>query len=321
VDGRFRLAEVLGSGSYAVVYSAWNIINDDHVALKLKTIVDHSSYVEHEYWIIKQLEGGVGIPRTLWFSRESAYHALVLELLGSSLHQLFLTNNQRFSLLNVVNLGVQLLSCLEYIHSRNYVHGNIKLQNILVSLGNLRHTAFIINFGITKMYWNTTTSDHVPFHHGQSLSGTPAFASINNHLGVEPGHCDDFKSLTYMLIYFLCGFLPWLTSDDKKLSNSTILERKAHATIADICHDIPVEFANILIYTCTLTFAEDPDYDHLCSLLHGLCATLPEPATCMLDFSQPDGPAIPPPLSPDQCCVAEAMSPCPPKVVCRSTLV
>ncbi|KAG2337884.1 hypothetical protein BDR05DRAFT_837761, partial [Suillus weaverae] len=85
--------------------------------------------------------------------------------------------------------------------------------------------------------------------------------SINNHLGVEPGCHDDLESLTYMLIYFLRGSLPWLTSDDKKLSSSTILERKACATIAEICHNIPVEFANILIYTHSLAFAEDPDYD------------------------------------------------------------
>ncbi|KAG1740557.1 kinase-like protein [Suillus occidentalis] len=321
VDGRFRLGDILGSGSYAVVYSAQNIINDDHVALKLETVVDHSSSLEREYWILKQLEGGVGIPRTFWFGRESVYHALVLKLLGPSLHQLFLANNRRFSLLNIVNLGVQLLSRLEYIHFHNYVHSDIKLQNILVGLGNLRHTAFIIDFGITKTYWNATTSDHVPFHHGQSLSGTPAFASINNHLGVEPGRRDDLKSLTYMLICFLHGSLPWLTHDDEKLSSSTILERKARATIAEICHNIPAKFITILIYTRSLTFAEDPDYDHLHSLLHGLRATLPAPATCMLDFSQPDGSAIHPVLLPDQCCVAKARSPCPPEAVRRLTHV
>ncbi|KAG2114335.1 kinase-like domain-containing protein [Suillus discolor] len=179
VDGRFRLGDVLGSGSYAVVYSARKIINDDHVALKLETIVDHSSSVERD----------------------------------------------------------QLLSRLEYIHSRNYIHGDIKPQNVLVGLGSLRHTTFIIDFGITKTYWNATTSDHIPFCHGRSLSGTPGFASINNHLGVEPGRRDDLESLTYMLIYFLRGSLPWLTSDDEKLSSSTILKRKACTTIADICLD------------------------------------------------------------------------------------
>lgn len=190
-----------------------------------------------------------------------------------------------------------------------------------MGLGNLRHTTFIIDFGITKTYWNTTTSDHVPFRHGRCLSGTPAFASINTHLGVEPGRRDDLESLTYMLIYLLCGSLPWLTSDDEKLPTSTILECKAHATIADICHGIPVEFTTFLIYTRSLAFAEDPDYDHLRSLLHGLCAALPTPATCRLDFNQPDDAVMhPPPLS-DQHCVAEATSPHPLKAMHRSTRV
>ncbi|KAG2138100.1 kinase-like domain-containing protein [Suillus bovinus] len=318
VDGRFRLGDVLGSGLYAIVYSAWNIINDDRVALKLETIVSRPSSVEREYHILKQLEGGIGIPHTLWFGRESVYHALVLELLGPLLHQLFLANGRKFSLLHVVNIGDQLLSRLEYIHSHNYVHGDIKPQNILMGLGNLRHTTFIINFGITKTYWNTTTGDHVPFRHGQSLSGTPAFTSINNHLGVEPGHCDNLESLTYMLIYFLRGSLPWLTSDNEKLSGSTILKQKARVTIADISQDIPVEFATILIYTRSLAFAEDPDYDHLRSLLHGLHTSLPAPATSMLDFGLLSDPAIHPP---DQCCVAKAIPPCLLKATHRSTCV
>jgi hypothetical protein len=49
----------------AVVYSAWNIMNDDRVALKLETIVNHPSLLACEYHILKQLEGGIGIPHTL----------------------------------------------------------------------------------------------------------------------------------------------------------------------------------------------------------------------------------------------------------------
>ncbi|KAG1812321.1 kinase-like domain-containing protein [Suillus variegatus] len=182
-----------------------------------------------------------------------------------------------------------------------------------MGLGNLRYTAFIIDFGITKTYWNTTTGDHVPFCYGQSLSGTPVFTSMNNHLGGEPGHCDDLESLTYMLIYFLCGSLPWLTGDNEKLSGSTILKHKACATIADICQDIPVEFATILMYMRSLTFTEDPNFDHLRSLLHDLHASIPAPAISMLDFSQLSDPAIHPS---DQCCVATAILPCPPKATC-----
>ncbi|KAG2113220.1 casein kinase 1 alpha 1-like protein [Suillus discolor] len=260
VDGRFRLGNVLGSGSY--------------VAVKLEPIINRSSSVCNEYKILKQLAGGVGIPHVFWFGRESTYHALVLDLLGPSLHDIFIAHDRRFSLPNIVNLGNQLLSCLEYIHSHNFIHGDIKPQNILVGLDNLKHTAFIIDFGISKEYCNTSTRAHIPFRQGRCLTGTPAFASINSHLGVEPGRCDDLESLTYMLIYFLRGSLPWLTSDHEKLSNSSMLERKVNTTVEVLCHGIPVEFASLLIYTRSLAFSEDPDYDYLHSLLHELAVCM-----------------------------------------------
>ncbi|KAG0698405.1 casein kinase I [Suillus ampliporus] len=288
VDGRFRLGDVLGSGSYAVVYHAQNIIKDDAVAIKLESITAQPSSVQHEYAVLKQLEGGVGIPHALWFGRESTYHALVLGLLGPSLHDLFLAHDRKFSLHTVVNLGIQLLSRLEYIHSNNYVHCNIKPQNVLVGLGHLKHTAFIIDFSIVKEYWDTATRVHIPFHQNQCLTGTPAFASINNHLGVDLGRRDNLESLTYMLIYLLRGSLPWLTSDHEKLSSSSILEHKVNTTIEVLCDEIPIEFASVLIYTHSLAFSEDPDYGHLHSLLCGLQATLAAPSTCLLDFSMPD---------------------------------
>jgi len=204
------------------------------------------------------------------------------------------------------------LSCLEYIHLHSYVHGDIKPQDVVLGLGDLRHTAFIIDFSIAKEFWNMS-GVHIPFRQGQRLTGTPAFASINNHLGVEPGCRDDLKSLTYMLIYFLQGSLPWLTSDQEKLSSASILERKVNTTIEDLCRGIPVKFATILIYTRSLTFSEDPNYNHLRSLLHILRSTPPAPAACLLDISQPEViPIMHSPLFFDKPCMVEAVSPCPP---------
>ena len=70
---------------------------------------------------------------------------------------------------------------------------------------------YIVDFGIAKQYHNLDTGDHIPFRQTRHLTGTPAFTSINSHLGAELGQWDDLESLAYMLIYFLQGSLPWLS--------------------------------------------------------------------------------------------------------------
>jgi hypothetical protein len=159
-----------------------------------------------------------------------------------------------------------------------------------MGLGDLRQTAFIVDFGVTQEYWNNAAGTHISFRRGQHFTGTPAFASINSHLGLELGRCDDLESLTYMLIYLMHGSLPWLTSDNVKLSTSSILELKANASIESLCHGVPSEIATMLIYSHSLAFSEEPDYHYIRSLLHDLHAIVPTSTSAvdLLDFTYPD---------------------------------
>lgn len=156
----------------------------------------------------------------------------------------------------------QQLQRLEYVHSCNYIHCDIKLQNILIGHGG----SILIDFSITMQYHDLATHAHTPYQQGCPFVGTPAFASVNHHLGIQSSHHNDIKSLAYMLIYLLHGSLPWFNCNSSVLSQDAILKMKQDIMVKELCGDTPHVFATFLKYLCSLAYAEKPDYIYLHSL-------------------------------------------------------
>ncbi|KAG2335259.1 kinase-like protein [Suillus weaverae] len=223
------------------VYHANDIISDGDVVVKLQCITGSTS-LEHEYNMLRQLGDTVGIPHVHWFGCEDNYDALVLDCLGQSLESVFKTYQHSFSHNTIVFIAHQLVCRLQYIHSKHFIHRDLKPDNILIGTGKDAHKIYPVDFGISKQYRYPHTHLHIAFEQTTSLTGTPAFTSINSHAGMELECHDDIESLAYLLIYLFRESLPWLHYSG--ISDGQVVEMKYDTT--KLCQGLPEEVEQIL---------------------------------------------------------------------------
>ncbi len=79
------------------------------------------------------------------------------------------------------------LHCLQYIHSHNFIHHDLKPSNIILGISDRTNLVYLIDFGLSKEFWDPNTCKHIPYNDGLGFMGTLTFASINSHLGLELG--------------------------------------------------------------------------------------------------------------------------------------
>ena len=137
---------------------------------------------------------------------------------------------------------IHLQSNFQFFRSRHLIHRDIKPANFVTGgAGGSANCIYCIDFGLSKRYRHPRTLQHIPQREGRSLTGTPRYASINNHLGVEQSRRDDLESIGYVLIYFLRGGLPWQGLKAKSASKKykLIMEKKQNVTITALCSGCP----------------------------------------------------------------------------------
>ena len=129
-------------------------------------------------------------------------------------------------------VGLQIIDRLQYMHEHKFIHRDIKPENFLLGVYENCAIVHIIDFGLSKKYVQKDGS-HIPYKDNKSLTGTPRYASINSHLGIEQSRRDDLESVLYMLVYFMKGCLPWqnLRSDGNYGKYEKILEKKLSVSI------------------------------------------------------------------------------------------
>ena len=222
------------------------------------------SHLTMEYQILKELKDGDGIPKVYKLYNGNKQIYLLMQLLGKSLDKLFINTNKKFSIKTVSQIAYQMVQRIEYVHSKGYIHRDIKPGNFLIGQNSYSKKLFIIDFGLSKKYIDKNKK-HIPFKKGKGLTGTTRYVSLNTHYGIEQSRRDDIEGIAYNLIFFAKGKLPWqgVKTKNKKEKHQKIMEYKEQYTPEKLCEGLPEEFPTLLKYARKLDFYEKPDYKNI----------------------------------------------------------
>jgi len=278
VKNKWKIGEKIASGGFGCIFKAHNIVTKETVALKTekKAIKD---YLKIESDVYKLVSGKCGFPKFLWSGKtffvepengnvKLQCRILVMEILGSSLSDLFYQMNKQFSLKTVLMIAIQMIDRLADLHSVGIVHRDIKPGNFVMGTGETAHIVYLLDFGLSHWYRDPETEEHIPFQENVAFRGTHRYASIKSHFRIEQSRRDDLEALGYVLIYFLKG-LPWANVQcERKDRRKVIGDAKAHTSLESLTEGLPAEFVRYLERVQGLEFSQDPPYEELKKLFH-----------------------------------------------------
>ena len=261
VGGRYRLGKKIGTGAFGEIFEGTDIFDNSSVAIKLEHNSVKYPQLLFEAKLLKSIPG-TGIPIMHWFGIAGEYNAMVMDLLGQNLEDLYNYCAKNFTLKTILMIIIQMIERLKHVHDNHYIHRDIKPENFLIGKDTTAKTIYLLDFGLAKRYRDEYTHIHIPLKENRNLTGTARYASCNAHNGLEQSRRDDMESIAYVILYFFKGKLPWqgLKCKDKNEKYAKIKEMKMSITPEKLCEGFPVEFAKYLTMVKKLGFEEEPAY-------------------------------------------------------------
>ncbi|CAA7392220.1 unnamed protein product [Spirodela intermedia] len=278
----YKVERMLGAGGFGLVYIGRRVAGgsqgDGPNAFKVALKFEHRNSTgcrfgpPYEWQVYDHLKGCYGLPRVHYKGRQGDYFVMIMDILGPSLLDVFISIGQVMPPNMVACIAVEAISILEKLHQKGFVHGDVKPENLLLgkpgSSGEKK--LFLIDFGLASMWRDSLSGQHVSLcQQPDNFRGTTRYASVHAHLGLTASRRDDLESLAYTLIFLIKGRLPWegYQGNDKRF---LVFMNKTVTSPETLCGGCPPPFAQFLEAVKKIQFVEQPTYSKLISLFGSL---------------------------------------------------
>ncbi|KAK4358443.1 hypothetical protein RND71_020672 [Anisodus tanguticus] len=286
----YRIEKKLGKGGFGQVYVGRRVnITNPHErtgpgAVEVALKFEHRSSKgcnygsPYEWQVYNVLGGSHGIPRVHYKGRQGDYYIMVMDILGPSLWDFWNNNSHTMSTEMVACIAIEAISILEKLHSKGYVHGDVKPENFLLGPPGTpdEKKLFLVDLGLATKWRDTSIGLHVEYDQRPDVfRGTVRYASVHAHLGRTGSRRDDLESLAYTLIFLLRGKLPWqgYQGDNKGF---LVCKKKMATSPETLCCLCPAPFRYFVEYVVNLKFDEEPNYAKYISLFDGIVGPNPD---------------------------------------------
>ena len=218
----------------------------------------------YEWEVYKQLGRTYGLPKVHFYGMVGDFYVMVMDILGPSLWDTWNENGNALSEMFVACIAMEAIAILQGLHSRGYVHGDVKPENFLlgshdVTTDGQQKRLYLVDLGLA-MKWQYQGGQHTPYDQKpDDFRGTIRYASVHAHLGRTASRRDDLESLAYTLVFLLRGSLPWqgYQGDNKGF---WVCKTKMQTSAELLCRYCNPAFAQFTDAVINLKFDEEPRY-------------------------------------------------------------
>lgn len=263
LNSRYRLDDMIGEGSTAVVYRARDLRLERDVAVKV--LLPHVHETTRKRFKREALAAAklnhANIMNIYDVGEDGDHQYLVVEFIqGQPLHSLFPAPAKL-----VAEVGYQICLALDYAHRIGLIHRDIKPANIYYTQsGQIK----IMDFGLAI----PRTGDTKRLTAMGTIIGTPAYLSPEQAQGLKLDQRTDIYSTGIVLYEMLTGLLPFDADDIGSILLQQV--KKEAEPPSKYVDDIPLDLENIILKS--LEKKREARFESADAMAQALYATLNE---------------------------------------------